>query len=95
MDDKGRKVGHTINPVTGYPTNHNLLSCTVIAKNGLTADAFATAFMVVGLDSAMHWIEKFPRMEACFIYDDNGLMKTLYTQGLKKHIIDMEKEQAD
>ena len=90
IDDDGKKVGHTINPVTGYPTNHNLLSCTVVAKDGLTADAFATAFMVVGLDSAMHWIKKFPDLEACFIYDENGVFKTQYTDGLKEHIVKIE-----
>ena len=48
----GRKYAHTIDPSTGYPVQHNILSSTVIADDGATADAYATAFMVMGLDKA-------------------------------------------
>ncbi|MDR1054570.1 MAG: FAD:protein FMN transferase [Prevotellaceae bacterium] len=92
--ENGKKIGHTINPVTGYPTNHNLLSCTVIADDCLTADAFATAFLVVGLDSAKRWIEKFSGLEVYFIYDDNGEFKTDYTKGMERHIVRTKKEQT-
>ena len=44
----GKKYAHTINPHTGYPIQHNILSATVIAKDCATADAYATAFMVLG-----------------------------------------------
>ena len=88
--DGNKKIAHTINPKTGYPTNHNLLSCTVIANDGLTADAFVTAFMVVGLDSAKVWINKFPELEACFIYDDDGF-KTYCTPNMEKRIIKVKK----
>ncbi|MFT7364490.1 MAG: thiamine biosynthesis lipoprotein, partial [Algoriphagus sp.] len=42
------KISHTINPATGYPVNHSLLSATVLAKDCMTADAYATALMVMG-----------------------------------------------
>ena len=50
----GKKYAHTIDPRTGYPIQHNILSATVVAPDCATADAYATSFMVLGLDSAKH-----------------------------------------
>ncbi len=44
----GKKYAHTINPLSGYPAGQNILSATVIALDCMTADAYATAFMVMG-----------------------------------------------
>jgi thiamine biosynthesis lipoprotein len=69
----GVKYSHTINPKTGYPVTHPLLSATVIANDCMTADAYATAFMVMGLEKASKLVEKLPNIEAYFIYsDENG-----------------------
>jgi len=69
----GIKYSHTINPKTGYPVTHSLLSTTVIANDCIIADAYATAFMVMGLDKAYELAEKLPDIEAYFIYsDENG-----------------------
>jgi len=46
----GKKYTHILNPFTGYPANNNLLSARVIAANCMTADAYATAVMVMGLE---------------------------------------------
>ena len=46
--ENNKKIAHTIDPRTGYPTNHSLLSTTVIAPTCMLADAYATAFMVMG-----------------------------------------------
>ena len=46
----GKKYAHTIDPKTGYPVQHSLLSATVLAKNCATADAYATSFMVMGVE---------------------------------------------
>jgi FAD:protein FMN transferase len=46
----GQKYSHAINPITGYPITHNLLSITVLASDCITSDAFATAFLVMGLE---------------------------------------------
>ena len=54
--EDGKKYAHIINPFTGYPAMHNLLSATVIAGNCMTADAYATAFMVMGLDKAKQFL---------------------------------------
>lgn len=57
-EKEGRKYSHTLHPKTGHPVEHNLLSATVIAPNAAIADAYATAFMVMGVDKTMEFIEK-------------------------------------
>ncbi len=57
----------TINPHTGYPVQHSILSSTVLAPTCAMADAFATAFMVMGLDSAQAVLEAHPELQAYFI----------------------------
>lgn len=80
----GRKVAHTIDPRTGYPVSHSLLSATVIADDCATADAYATAFMVVGIEKAMEICKASEEIEAYFIYaDENGNFKTTDTEGMK------------
>ena len=66
----GIKYSHTINPKTGYPVTHSLLSVTVITSDCMTADAYATAFMVMGLDKAFKLAEELPFIEAYFIYNN-------------------------
>ena len=69
----GVKYAHTIDPRTGYPVQHSLLSATVIADNCMRADALATAFMVWGADSAMAYCERHPEIEGYFIVaSDSG-----------------------
>ena len=63
----GVKYAHTIDPRTGYPVQHSLLSATVIADNCMRADALATAFMVLGVDSAMAYCERHPEIKGYFI----------------------------
>lgn len=68
----GVKYAHTIDPFTGYPVQHSLLSSTVLAPDCLTADAYATAFMVMGMERAQVIVERHPEMEAYFIYSDSS-----------------------
>ena len=72
VTDEGRRVAHTIDPHTGYPVQHSLLSATVLAPNCATADAFATAFMVLGIDRAKEVLVRHPELEVYFIYDSLG-----------------------
>lgn len=67
----GKRFSHTINPATGYPVNHSLLSSTVIAPSCAEADALATAFMVLGLEQSMKILLDNPQYEAIFIYEDS------------------------
>lgn len=84
--ENGKKYSHTIDPHTGYPVQHSLLSATVVTRECAYADAIATAFMVMGVDDAMKFCEKHPEIEAFFIYSDNeGEMKTIETAGFGKY----------
>lgn len=83
----GKKYAHTIDPRTGYPIQHSVLSTTVIAKDCMSADAYATAFMVMGLKEAEKFANAHPEIDVYFIYtDDNGNIKTYFTEGMKKYI---------
>lgn len=79
--DGGRKFSHTINPETGYPVLHNLLSATIIADDCMTADAWATACMVAGLGKAEEWIESRMDLEGYLIYEENGDIKVWSSSG--------------
>ena len=84
----GHRYAHTINPVTGYPVEHSLLSVTVLADDCMTADALATAFMVMGLDSALTFVENRSDLAAYFIYsDENDDFKVIYTPSFENHLI--------
>lgn len=83
----GRKYAHTIDPKTGYPVQHNILSSTVIANDCATADAYATSFMVMGLDGAKKVLERHPELLVYFIYQDaKGNNAVWYSPSLKSKI---------
>ena len=83
----GKKYAHTIDPKTGLPVQHNILSATVLADNCATADAYATAFMVMGLDKAKTVLEKHPELMAYFIYsDEKGNNAVWYSPSLREKI---------
>lgn len=70
--EDGRKLSHTIDPATGRPVRHNLLSSTVLAETCAVADAFATSFMVMGMDKAKEILAKHPSLQVYFIYTDSA-----------------------
>ena len=79
--ENGKKYAHTIDPRTGYPVQHSLLSATVIAENCAKADAYATSFMVIGLEKAIE-LCKSDSIEAFFIYsNEDGALQTYTTEG--------------
>lgn len=83
----GRKYAHTIDPKTGYPVQHSILSATVITDDCATADAYATSFMVLGLEKAKKVLERHPEMMAYFIYsDDKGKNQVWVSPSLKDKI---------
>lgn len=86
--NNGRKIAHTINPRTGYPAQQDILSSTVMAPTCAEADAFATAFMVLGMEEARKVLQEQPQLEAYFIYsDEQGNYQTWYTEGFASFII--------
>jgi len=83
----GKKYAHTIDPKTGYPVQHNILSATVLAPNCATADAYATAFMVLGLDKARKILDSHPELMAYLIYSDrNGNSAVWFSPSMKGKI---------
>lgn len=69
----GIKYTHSIDPKTGFPTNKKILSATIFAKDCMTADAYATACMVMGIEKAKVLIEQLDEITGYLIYsDDNG-----------------------
>lgn len=79
----GRKYAHTINPTTGYPEMGNLLSASVITDNCMMADAYATAFMTMGIDKAFEVASATEGLEAYFIYTDGSNILTKSTNGFE------------
>lgn len=85
----GRKFAHTIDPHTGYPVQHSLLSSTVLAHDCATADAYATAFMVLGVDKAKEVLVKHPELMAYFIYEGaDGKLKVWFSPSLRDKIVE-------
>lgn len=86
----GKKYAHTIDPKTGEPVQHNILSATVLADKCATADAYATSFMVLGLEKAKKVLEKHPELMAYFIYSDaKGSNAVWFSPSMKgKFILD-------
>lgn len=86
---KGKhKYAHTIDPRTGYPVQHSILSSTVTASTSAEADAYATAFMVLGLEKARNVIRKHPEIQAYFIYTDHyGKYQTWCSPSMKKEML--------
>ncbi len=82
----GKKYAHTIDPKTGYPVQHNILSATVLCDQCAKADAYATSFMVLGMEGAKKVLEKHPELMAYLIYDDHGQNKVWYSPSLKDKI---------
>ncbi len=83
----GKKYAHTISPYTGYPVQHSLLSVSVFATDCAKADAYATAFMVLGLEKALEITQADQDLEAYFIYDGaEGQLSTKVTTGLLNSI---------
>ncbi|MFT5749586.1 MAG: thiamine biosynthesis lipoprotein [Ancylomarina sp.] len=84
----GKKYAHTIDPKLGYPVQHSLLSASVIAQDCMTADAYATAFMVLGFEKSREIVENDPNLEAYFIYTDtDGKYQTYSSEKIKKMIL--------
>lgn len=83
----GHKYSHTISPHTGFPVQHSLLSATVCAPNCAMADAYATAFMVMGLDKAKQILNRNTNLSALFIYTGkDGNYRTWSSPKMEKYL---------
>ena len=86
--ENGIKYGHTIDPKTGFPARNTLLSATVVCDDAMTADAYDTAFMVLGLEKSKELLKKLPGIEVYFIYSNaQGEYEVYFSEGMKKRIV--------
>lgn len=88
---EGKKYSHTISPSTGRPVRHNLLSATVIADDAATADAYATAFMVLGVEKSLDLIKNNPELnlDTYLLFENNqGRIERAYSNGMNKYLMD-------
>lgn len=81
---EGRKFSHAIDPATGYPVTHNLLSVSVLADDCTAADAWATAFLVMGLDQAMALAPRLGLDIYCVYADSAGALQVRATPGFSR-----------
>ena len=89
VERDGKRYSHSINPKTGYPVEHNVLSVTVLAKNSVWADALASICMVMGLEQSLPLIESLEGVEAYYIFMNNdNEFETFSTEGFKELLID-------
>ena len=84
----GKKYAHTINPKTGYPVQHQLLSATIVAPSCMTADAFATACMVLGLEKSIALCDSIDEIEGFFICTKNDSLYSVFSSGFAKLLIE-------
>jgi thiamine biosynthesis lipoprotein len=87
----GKKYSHTIDPKTGYQAERAILSASVFAADAITADAWATAFMVMGHEKAMEVLKSHLELDVLFIYNTADGVKTFATAGMSSLIEIKEK----
>jgi len=89
-EENGKRYSHAIDPKTGYPVTHNLLSVSVLANTTAEADAYATAFLVMGLEKSLKLLEELNDLEAYFISWDehNDTFEVTETPGIRKYFVD-------
>lgn len=78
VEQDGKRYSHSLNPMTGYPSENNLLSATIICDNTAWADCLASICMLVGMEKAIEIIDTQDNVEAFFIYEENGEVFTMY-----------------
>ena len=82
VERNGKRYSHCIDPNTGYPVEHQLLSVTVLAENSVWADALASICMVMGLEKSLPLIESMDGVEAYYIYvNEKNELETFATKG--------------
>lgn len=79
-DENGNRYAHIIDTKTGYPSRTNVLSVSVIAKDCMTADAYATAFQAMGIAKVADYLVSHPEVQVFFVYEDE--FKMLETKSL-------------
>ena len=89
VERDGKRYSHCINPKTGYPVEHQLLSATVLAENSVWADALASICMVMGLEQSLPLIDSLGGVEAYYIFvNKQGELETYATEGFQSLVVE-------
>ncbi|MBQ6771652.1 MAG: FAD:protein FMN transferase [Bacteroidales bacterium] len=89
VERNGKRYSHCIDPKTGRPVEHNLLSATVLAENSVWADALASICMVMGMEKSLPLIESMESAEVYYIYvNDEGHLESFATKGFQKQLLE-------
>lgn len=90
--EDGVKYAHTIDPKTGFPARNTLLSTTVVCDDCISADGYATAFLVLGVEKSKELLKKLQGIEVYFVYSNQqGDYEVFFSEGMKKMIVEQEK----
>ena len=81
IDEQGNRRSHLIDPKTGFPVSHSMVSVSVLATSATQADALATAFMAMGPVQAKALAESLPGVEAMFVLAEKDLLRMEFTSG--------------
>ena len=82
VERDGKRYSHCIDPTTGYPVEHQVLSATVLAENSVWADALASICMVMGMERSLPLIKSMDGVEAYYIFvNENNELETYATAG--------------
>lgn len=86
----GKKYAHTIDPIEGCPVQRDILSATIVAADGMTADACATAFMVLGSERAKRFYERMKGIDYYIICADSTGQgfKVEYSPGFRQYLLE-------
>ena len=85
----GVKYSHTIDPQTGYPSEQDILGATVIADDCMTADAYATAFMAMGVEKSVEVAQTIPGLHYYFIYvKDDGEVTNMFSDEFQQFVVE-------
>ena len=85
--ENGRRVQHIVDPRTGEPVDHGLASVTVVAPDCASADAYATALMVLGVKEGVAWVDSLPRVDALFLERQAKGWRQVRTRNMHKYLI--------
>jgi len=84
VDEQGQRRPHILDPRTGYPVTHSLVSVSVLAPSATQADALATAFMAMGPEQAKVLAESLPGVDALFVLAEKDSLRMEFTSGFPR-----------
>ena len=91
IDEKGNRRSHLIDPKTGFPVSHSMVSVSVLAASATQADALATAFMAMGAEQAKALAESLPGVAAMFVLAEKDRLRMEFTSGFPKELKEEKK----